>query len=69
MKLKADGILARHRLKRLGLRTRPLSQTGNGLIFDKATVAVIQQLAAVYMMEDMAAETGNLHGMQAPENE
>jgi hypothetical protein len=28
-----------HRLKKLGLRTRPLSQSGNGLMFDKATVA------------------------------
>jgi hypothetical protein len=57
-----------HRLKKLGLRTRPLSQSGNGLTFDKATVAVIQQLAAVYAMEDMPTETENLHGPQAPEN-
>lgn len=45
-----------HRLKKLGLRTRPLSQTGNGLTFDKATVAGILQLAVMYGMEDMAAE-------------
>ena len=57
-----------HRLKKLGLRTRPLSQTGNGLTFDKATVAGIEQLAAVYVMEDMPAETENLHGPQAREN-
>jgi hypothetical protein len=57
-----------HRLKKLGLRTRPLSQTGNGLTFDKATVAGIRQLAAVYAMEDMPVETANLHGPQAPEN-
>lgn len=57
-----------HRLKKLGLRTRPLSQSGNGLTFDKATVAGIEQLAAVYVMEDMPAETRNLHGPQAPEN-
>jgi hypothetical protein len=56
-----------HRLKSLGLRTRPLSQTGNGLTFDKATVAGIQQLAAVYMMEDTPAETENLHDSQATE--
>jgi len=56
-----------HRLKSLGLRTRPLSQTGNGLTFDKATAAGIQQLAAVYMMEDTPAETENLHGSQATE--
>jgi hypothetical protein len=57
-----------HQLKRLGLRTHPLSQTGNGLTFDKATLARIQQLAAVYMMEDAPAETENLHGSQTTEN-
>jgi hypothetical protein len=52
-----------HRLKKLGLRTRPLSQTGHGLTFDRATLARIEQLAAVYMvMEDMPAEADNLHG-------
>jgi hypothetical protein len=57
-----------HRLKKLGLRTRPLSQSGNGLTFDKATLARIQQLAVVYMMEDTPAETENLHDSQATEN-
>jgi hypothetical protein len=57
-----------HQLKGLGLRTRRLSQTGNGLRFDKATVAQIQQLAAMYMMEDTSAETENLHGPQTTEN-
>ena len=57
-----------HRLKKLGLRTRPLSQTGNGLTFDKATVAGIQQVAAVYLMKDMPARRENLHGPQAREN-
>jgi hypothetical protein len=60
--------LAGHSLKRLGLPTHRLSQTGNGLTFDKATVAQIQQLAAMYMMEDTPAETENLHGSQATEN-
>jgi predicted transposase YdaD len=45
-----------HRLKKLGLRTRPLLQTGNGLTFDKATVAGIQRLAVMHGMEDMPAE-------------
>jgi hypothetical protein len=45
-----------HRLKKLGLRTRPLSQTGNGLTFDRTAVAGIQQLAIEYGMEDMPAE-------------
>jgi hypothetical protein len=57
-----------HRLKKLGLRTHPLSQTGNGLTFDKATLARIQQIAAVYMMEDTPVETENLHGSQTTEN-
>jgi hypothetical protein len=57
-----------HRLKKLGLRTRPLSQTGNGLTFDKATLARIQQLAEVYMMEDTPTEIDNLHCSQTTEN-
>ena len=44
-----------HQLKKLGLRTRPLSQAGNGLTFDKTTVAEIQQLAVMHGMEDMPA--------------
>jgi len=59
---------AGHRLKSLGLRTRPLSQTGNGLTFDKATVAIIQQLAAVYAVEDGLADTYNLNTSQTTEN-
>jgi hypothetical protein len=39
-----------HRLKSLGVCTGPLSQTGDGLRFDNATVAEIQKLAAVFMM-------------------
>jgi hypothetical protein len=57
-----------HRLKRLGLRTHPLSQVGNGLTFDKATLARIQQLAAVYMMEDAPVGAENLNGSQVKEN-
>jgi len=60
-----------HKLKKLGLRTHPLSQTGNGLTFDRATIAQIQQLAAMYMvdvMEDTPAEAKNLHGPQTTEN-
>jgi hypothetical protein len=41
-----------HRLKKLGLRTRPLSQAGNGLTFDKATLGRIQQLAEVYSRQN-----------------
>jgi hypothetical protein len=46
-----------HVMKKLGLRTRRLSQAGNGLTYDNATVARIQQVAAVYVMEDLSAET------------
>ena len=57
-----------HQLKKLGLPTQRLSQTGNGLTFDKATVAQIQQLATMYMMEDTPVETQNLHSSQTTEN-
>jgi hypothetical protein len=62
--LEAGGETARltpekvgHVMKKLGLRTRRLSQAGNGLTYDNATVARIQQVAAVYVMEDLSAET------------
>jgi hypothetical protein len=58
-----------HRLKKLGLRTRSLSKIGNGLTFDKATLARIHQLAAMYMMEDRTAETENLHGSHTSAND
>jgi hypothetical protein len=35
---------------------------------DKATVAGIQRLAAVYVEEDISAETENLHWSQTTEN-
>jgi hypothetical protein len=60
-----------HRLKKLGLLTRPLSQTGNGLTFDKAAVTRIHELAAMYMvdvMEDTPTEAKNLHSSQTTEN-
>jgi len=50
-----------HKLRKLGLPTRRLTKTGNGLLLDKATVAEIQRLAAVYVGEDIPAETENLH--------
>jgi hypothetical protein len=56
-----------HRLKKLGLQTRPLSQSGNGLTFDKPTVALIQQLTAIYVVEDAPSGTDNLNGSQTPE--
>jgi hypothetical protein len=54
-------------LKKLGLRTRPLSQSGHGLTFDKATLARVQQLATMYLMEDAPADAENLHNSQVTE--
>jgi len=59
-----------HQCKNLGLPTRRLSRTGNGLTFDKATFARINELAAIYMvdeLEDVSAESENLHSSQASE--
>ncbi len=57
-----------HLLKSLGLPTHRISQAGNGLTFDTRTVAEIQQLVAMYVMEDMPEESENLHGAQTTEN-
>jgi hypothetical protein len=56
-----------HRLRTLGLPTRRLTQAGNGLILDKNTITDLQQLAVVYVQEDMLAETENLHRSQETE--
>ena len=57
-----------HRLKKLGLRSHRLSQAGNGLIFDKTTIAVIHQLASVYLEEDFLPNDENLPNQQSTEN-
>jgi len=60
-----------HILKGLGLPTRRLSQAGNGLRFDRTTVARIHELAAMYMVdvvEDAPAESENLPGAQTAES-
>lgn len=41
-----------HRLRRLGLPTRRLSQAGNGLLLDAATRAGIEGVVTKYVMED-----------------
>jgi hypothetical protein len=33
--------------------TRPRIRTGNGMVLEKAAIAGIQQLAAVYVVKDM----------------
>ncbi|RSL17966.1 hypothetical protein EDE15_3518 [Edaphobacter aggregans] len=54
-----------HRLRKLGLPTRRLSQAGNGLIMDKETLTRLQTLSAMYVGEDRLADTENLHCSQA----
>lgn len=56
------------RLCQLGLRTHRLTLAGNGLTFDKITLALIGQLAAVYMEEELLAEAENLPDQQTTEN-
>jgi hypothetical protein len=41
-----------HLLRNLGLPTRRLNQAGNGLALDATTLARIDELAAMYVMED-----------------
>lgn len=60
--LEARGEVARlspanicHWLEKLGLRTRKLSQSGDGVNFSKGTVTEIQRLAGVYGMEVVSA--------------
>jgi hypothetical protein len=57
-----------HKLRKLGLPTCRLTKTGNGLILDKTTVAGIERVAAVYVGEDLLADTQNLHRSQTTEN-
>src|SRR5271168_4210243 len=56
-----------HRLRRLGLPTRRLSQAGNGLVMDKETITRLQTLSEMYVGEDLLAENENLHCSQAIE--
>jgi hypothetical protein len=56
------------RLRNLGLRPHHLTNAGNGLTFDKATVTEIQRLAAMYVEEDLLSETENLPRPQTAEN-
>ena len=56
-----------HRLRKLGLPTRRLSQNGNGLVLDKETMERLQTLSGMYVGEDLHAETEDLHSPQAIE--
>jgi len=67
-RLKLNPEKVGHKLRKLGLPTRRLTKTGNGLVLDKATVAEIQRVAAVYVGEDLLVEAENLHCAQVTEN-
>lgn len=56
-----------HRLKNLGLAARRLDKDGNGLTFNTVTVAKIEQLATVYVVEDAPAGGENLLKSQTTE--
>ncbi len=56
-----------HRLGKLGLPTRRLSQAGNGLVMNKETMMQLQMLSAMYVGEDQPAASDNLHCSQATE--
>jgi hypothetical protein len=57
-----------HRLRKLGLPTRRLSQAGNGLVMDKETMMRLQMLFAMYVGEDQLVVTEDLHCSQVAEN-
>jgi hypothetical protein len=57
-----------HRLRKLGLPTRRLSQAGNGLVMDKETLTRLLTLSAMYLGEDQLAVIENLHCSQVTEN-
>ena len=42
-----------HRLRRLGLPTRRLSQAGNGLVMDKETMNRLQTLSGIYVGKEL----------------
>lgn len=51
-------------LKKLGLRTQPLSQADHGLRFTQVVLSRIQELTALYGMEEILAGAENLHAAQ-----
>lgn len=55
-------------LCKLGLRTHRLTLAGNGLTFDKPTVALIEKLGTMYVEEDLPTRAENLHSSQTTEN-
>jgi hypothetical protein len=58
-----------HKLRKVGLLTRRLSQAGNGLILDQATRIHIHEAATAYRGEDTIQGDGNLHCPLCAQNE
>jgi hypothetical protein len=58
-----------HKLKKVGLFTRRLSQGGNGLTLDQATRIRVHEVARAYRGEDCIPDTENLHCQLCSQNE
>jgi hypothetical protein len=58
-----------HKLKKVGLFTRRLSQAGNGLTLDQATRIRLHEVARAWRGEDSIEDTENLHCQQCSQNE
>ena len=58
-----------HKLKKIGLFTRRLSQAGNGLTLDQATRSRVHEVARAYLGEDSIPDTENLHCQLCSQNE
>jgi hypothetical protein len=56
-----------HRLRKLGLPTRRLSQAGNGLVMDNQTLMRLQMLSGMYVGEDQLVVIENLPCSQTTE--
>jgi hypothetical protein len=58
-----------HKLRKMGLFTRRLSQAGNGLILDQPTRKRIREAAAAYLEEDLVPKDENFHRPLREDNE
>lgn len=58
-----------HKLKKMGLYTRRLSQAGNGLTLDQETKVRIHEVATGYLGEDSIEKDENLHCPLCSQNE
>jgi hypothetical protein len=58
-----------HKLKKVGLFTRRLSQVGNGLTLDQPTRSRVHEVASAYLGEDSIPDTENLHCQLCSQNE